>query len=264
VTSQHGLIYQTLERKFGEERARLYAEAQEAGVGEIRRVAATHGIDADIEERPAFIYTRDESYVSQIEKEAEVAQRLGLPASLSRDTGLPFDVLAALRFDGQAQFEPWKYVAGLAGTIPGDGCHLFENSRVVDWEPTRAVTDHGSVSARIVVMATHLPLGQIGGFYAENAPYAEPVIAARIGRVPPGMYKTAEKPSHSIRTHRAANGDTYGIVAGTSFKPGHVDEERKYFDDIERWLTTHFDAGPTEYRWVNEDYTPIDKAPFIG
>ena len=264
MTSQHGIIYQTLKEKFGKERARLYAEAQEAGVREIRRLAAAHGIKADIEDRPAFIYTRDEKYVSHIEKEAEVAARLGLPASLTRDTGLPFDVLAALRFDGQAQFQPWKYVAGLAATIPGDGCHLFEDSRVVDWEPTRIVTDGGSVTARVVVMATHLPLGQIGGFYAENAPYAEPVIAARIGGVPPGMYKSVEKPSHSIRTHKADNGDTYGIVAGTSFKPGHVDEERKYFEDIERWLTAHFGAGPIEYRWVNEDYTPMDDAPFIG
>jgi glycine/D-amino acid oxidase-like deaminating enzyme/nitrite reductase/ring-hydroxylating ferredoxin subunit len=264
VTSQHGLVYQTLEGKFGEARARLYAEAQEAGLAAIQRLAAQYGIEADIEPQPAFVYTLDESYVAKLEQEAELARRLGLPATLTRDTGLPFDVLAALRFDGQAQFHPTKYVAGLAATIPGEGCHVFENSRAIDWEPTRVVTDGGTVTARHVVMATHLPLGQIGGFYAENYPHAEPVIAARLGRVPPGMYKSAEQPSHSIRTHKAANGDVYGIVAGTGFKPGHVDEERKYFEDIERWLTENFDSGPIEYRWVNQDYTPMDDAPFIG
>jgi hypothetical protein len=31
VTSQHGLIYQTLVQKFGKDRAQLYAQAQEAG-----------------------------------------------------------------------------------------------------------------------------------------------------------------------------------------------------------------------------------------
>jgi glycine/D-amino acid oxidase-like deaminating enzyme/nitrite reductase/ring-hydroxylating ferredoxin subunit len=264
MSSQHGIRYQNLVHKFGENRARLYAEAQEAGIRRIAELAAAHGIDADIEPQPAYVYTLEEKYVAQLEKEAETAQRLGLPAVLTRETGLPFEVLAALRVDDQAQFHPTKYVAGLAATIPGEGCHLFENSRAIDYEPTRVVTEHGSIKARHVVMATHLPLGQIGLYYAQNAPKAEPVIAARIGRALHGMYKSAEQPSHSIRTHRGADGDVWAIVAGTHFKPGHPDDERQYFEDITRWLTRHFAAEAPRYRWVNEDYTPIDGAPFIG
>ena len=78
MSSQHGIAYQTLERKFGEGRARLYAEAQEAGIRRIAELAATHRIEADIEPQPAFIYTRDPSYVSQIEQEAE-AKKIRLP-----------------------------------------------------------------------------------------------------------------------------------------------------------------------------------------
>src|SRR5439155_668449 len=139
-----------------------YAEAQEAGIRQIAWLAERFAIDADIEPVPAYVYTRDEAYVDQIEKEVEVARRLGLPASLTRDTGLPYDVLQAMRWDGQAQFHPTKYVAGLAATIPGDGSHVFENSRAIDYDPTRVATDRGTVKARHVVMATHLPLGQIG------------------------------------------------------------------------------------------------------
>jgi glycine/D-amino acid oxidase-like deaminating enzyme/nitrite reductase/ring-hydroxylating ferredoxin subunit len=263
MSSQHGILYQTLVRKFGEDKARLYAEAQEWGIREIARLAGQHGIDADIEPMPAYVYTRDDSYVEQIEKEVEVARRLGLPASLTRDTGLPFDVLAAMRWEDQAQFHPTKYVAGLAATIPGDGCHVFEHSRAVDYEPTKVVTDSGSVTARCVVMATHLPLGQVGMYYSTNYPMAEPVIAAPIRRVPPGMYKNAEQPGHSIRTHRQG-GQVYGIVAGNHYKPGHVDDELKYMADIERWLAENFEAGPVEYRWINEDYSAMDSAPFIG
>lgn len=264
ISSQHRMIYQLLEREFGESRARLYGEAQEAGLRKIQSLAADYQIDCDIEPKAAFTFTREAEYVSQIEKEVEVAQRLGLPASLVTATDLPFDVLAAVRFENQAQFHPTKYVAGLAATIPDDGCHLYENSRVIDYGPTYVKTAEGFVTARHVVMATHLPLGQVGGYYAMAHPYAEPVIAARIGRVPDGMFISAEQPSHSIRAHRRDNGAIYGIVAGTSFKPGHPDEERKYFADIERWLTENFDAGPIEYRWVNEDYRSIDHAPFVG
>jgi glycine/D-amino acid oxidase-like deaminating enzyme/nitrite reductase/ring-hydroxylating ferredoxin subunit len=263
VTSQHGLTYRTLEQKFDEDRARLYADAQEAGLRAIRELPQRYGFNADVETRPAFVYTREQQHVEEIEQEVEVARRLGLPAALTKDTGLPFDVLAAMRWDDQAQFHPIKYVAGLAATIPGGGSHVFENSRVTDWEPASIATGAGSVSARHVVMATNLPLGQLGLYYATNYPTAEPVIAAPIRREPPGYYKNVEQPGHSMRTHRH-DGRTYAIAAGTHFTPGHDEDAQKHFADLEQWLRDSFDAGPIEYRWVNEDYSPMDGAPFIG
>ena len=154
VTSQHGITYQTIEQKFGEDRTRLYADAQETGLRRILELSRTHGVDADIEPMPAFVYTREVRHVSDIEEEVEVARKLGLPATLTRDTGLPFDVVAAMRWDNQAQFHPLKFVSGLAATIPGDGCHIFENSRVTDWDPNRIATDRGTVRARHVAMAS--------------------------------------------------------------------------------------------------------------
>ncbi|HEU4809964.1 MAG TPA: FAD-dependent oxidoreductase [Sphingomicrobium sp.] len=263
VTSQHGIKYRKLADKFGEDKARLYAEAQETGLRRIVELAQTHGFDADIERMPAFTYTRDEKHVEEIEKEVEIAKRLGLPASLTRDTGLPFDVLAAMRWDDQAQFHPIKYVAGLAATIPGDGSHVFENSRVTDWDTKCVKTGGGTVRARHVVMATNLPLGQTGMYYATNHPMAEPVIVAPIRNAPPAYYINAEQPGHSIRTHRSG-GQTYAICAGPHFKPGETEEEQKAFGEIERWLTGNFDVGEIEYRWGNEDYAPVDGAPFIG
>src|SRR5262249_62369622 len=96
------------------------------------------------------------SYAGRSEVVVEVAQAFGLPASFTRKTRLPFDVRGAIRFDDQAQFHPTKSVAGLAETIPGEGCHVFEQSRVVDWDPRHVVTDDGSIAAKTPVMATPL------------------------------------------------------------------------------------------------------------
>ena len=97
----------------------------------IVELAARYDIDCDLERKPAFIYTRDEDEVAADRGGGRGSRaRFGLPASLTRDTGLPFDVLAAMRWDDQAQFHPVKYVKGLAATMPGDGCHVFEQSRV--------------------------------------------------------------------------------------------------------------------------------------
>ncbi|HET9458359.1 MAG TPA: FAD-dependent oxidoreductase [Sphingomicrobium sp.] len=263
VTSQHGLRYTTIRDKFGEEEARLYAEAQEAGLRAIGEMVERFGLDADFERKPAFVYTREEKSVDALEKEVELAKQLGLPASLTRDTGLPYDVLGAMRWDNQAQFHPVKYVAGLAATIPGKGCHVFENSRVTDWEPGRVKTARGGVKARHVMMATNLPLGMTGGYFATNFPMAEPMIAAPLRTDLRGFYINAEQPGHSIRTHRRG-GQLYAVCAGPHSRPGHNDEMEKNFADLEHWLTSNFDAGPVESRWVNEDYSPMDGAPFVG
>jgi glycine/D-amino acid oxidase-like deaminating enzyme/nitrite reductase/ring-hydroxylating ferredoxin subunit len=265
ITSQHNIAYTIIENKFGTDGARAYGEANEAGLHAIADFVERYGIDCGFARKPAFTYTRDEDEVERIEKEVEVARRLGLAASLTRDTGLPFAVLAAMRWDGQAQFHPVDYLKALAATLPGEGCHVFEQSRVTDWDPHRIATDAGQVKARHVVMATHLPLGTTGGFFAENYPHMHPVIMGRAetARVPDGMYLSAETPRHSVRGHRDRDGQDWLIFAGPSFRHGHVEDERANFDEIERFAFAHFGVTP-DYRWTNEDYTPMDHAPFIG
>ena len=265
ITSQHNIAYTKIAQKFGEDGARIYAEANEAGLRTIVELADRHGLDCSLERRPAFTYTRDAKRAGEIEKEVELARRLGLPASLTRETGLPFEVAAAMRWDDQAQFHPVRYVKGLAATLAGDGGHVFEQSRVTDWAANCVSTEAGKVTARHIVMATHLPLGQTGFFYAETHPKMHPVVMGRVeaARVPPGMYISVETPRHSVRGHRDEEGQDWVICTGPSFKHGHVDEEREAFAEIERFAAENFGAG-ADYRWTNEDYTPIDHAPFVG
>lgn len=265
ITSQHNIAYTKIKRKFGEEGARIYAEANEAGIAAIREIASTHAIDCDLAAKPAFTFTNDDAQVGDIELEAEFARILGLPATLTRDAGLPFPVLTAMRWDNQAQFHPVSYVKGLAATLPGDGCSLFENSRVIDWDHDRIATEHGIVRARHVVMATHLPLGQTGLFYAENYPHMHAMIVGRAdpARIPDGMYVNVEQPRRSIRGHLDAQGQSWMVFAGNSFKHGDVEAEREVFADIERFAADTFGVT-AEYRWTKEDYTPMDGAPFVG
>ena len=92
-----------------------------------------------------------------------------------------------------------------------------------------------------------------------------PVIMGRAEakRVPDGMYISVETPRHSTRGHRDDEGQSWMIFTGPAFKHGHVDEEREGFAEIERYAAETFGVTP-DYRWTNEDYTPMDHAPFIG
>jgi glycine/D-amino acid oxidase-like deaminating enzyme/nitrite reductase/ring-hydroxylating ferredoxin subunit len=264
VTALHRLKFQQLEKKIGKKLTQLYADAQVAGLGQIQAYARDLKLDCDLETRPAFTYTLQKARVADIKREVDAAQRYGLAARLVTDTGLPFEVLAAVRLDDQVQFHPTKYVAELARTIPGGGCHVFENSRVIKWYETSVKTDKGRIKARCVIMATHLPFGDIGNLYKRVDPHAEPVIAARSTRVPNGMFICAEEPTHSIRTHTREDGTVYAVATGKHFTLGNIEEERESFADIGGWLGAHFEPGPIEHRWVNEDYMSADLVPFAG
>jgi glycine/D-amino acid oxidase-like deaminating enzyme len=263
ITSQHELIYHRLTEKFGEDGARTYAEANQAAIGRITDLARRHGIDCDLEPKAAYVYARAEQHLPAIEREVEAARRVGLPASFVRDPGLPYPVAGAVRFDDQAQFHPCKYVAGLARTIPGDGCHVFEDTRALDVEPGRVLTARGVVEARHVIVAAHLPLGKAGFFFAEPYPHSHCMVAAPIdpAKAPEGMFISVDQPTRSIRTHRGEDGRLRVVAVGSGYKPGHTDEERKGFEDLECFLRDELGVQTIEYRWTNMDYGSMDGVP---
>ena len=106
ITSQHGAIYRKLTDSLGEDSARQYAMANEAALAEYRRITAENGIECDFEEQSAYVYGDD---AEVLRAEAECAAGLGLPASFTDKTALPFPTAGAVRFEHQAQFHPLSF-----------------------------------------------------------------------------------------------------------------------------------------------------------
>lgn len=264
VTSQHGLLYQRLVSKYDHTQAQRYADAQQSGLVLIRHLIEKYQIECDLQTLPSYIYTADPAHVGELEREAALARQLGLPAAITNQSGLPFPVQAALRFDNQAQIHPVHYVTQLAQTIQGNGCHVFEQSPVINWEPHSILTTGGTITASHVILATQLPLGLTGGYYTKAFPHAEPVIAAGVGQELDGMYLSAGDPLRSIRTHRNAQGGVSLIAAGHSFKPGEAIAQRESFQALESWLSQHFGPLAVTHRWINEDFSAMDSVPFVG
>ena len=266
VTAQHALFLSRIEERHGQEAASCYAEANRAGVALIAELVARHGIACAFEPAPAIVYATTDDGAERIRAEAEAARRAGLAMQLAEDAGLPYPVTAALRLDGQYSFHPVHFVAGLAATIPGDGSHVFEQTRVTSWDDTGVETARGRISARRVIMATHLPLGQVGQFHAHNAPHMHAIIAARVDRAsaPQVMAISADEPKRSVRSHRDPDGAAMLIATGPTFKHGDADAEVKAFADLEAFAAEHFGAGEPVFRWTNEDYTPRDGLPYVG
>lgn len=270
ITSQHSLIYTSLVSKFGEDGARTYGAANQAAIERIAGFVEELGIGCDFERKAAYVFSRTGGQLDELEKEAETARRLGLPASFVREATLPFPIAGAVRFDDQAQFNPAKYTSCLADNIPGDGCSIFEMTRATEveqGEPCTVKTNRGTVRARDVVIATNMPFLGEGHYYAKAFPRAHPVMAARLAdgaAAPDGMFISVdEDPTHSVRTARMGDA-AYLVFAGGSYKTGQEEELRQRVEDLERYIRGNFPIASIDYSWTNEDYDSMDRVPFVG
>jgi len=268
VTSQHKLIYDALIKRHGEQKARLYAEANEAAIDRIEAFVNEKSIDCDFRRLPAYVYTEDEDVLGQLEAEVEAAQRVGLPASLVRKAPLPFPIQGAVRFENQAQFHIRKYLLPLAEEIPGDGSHIFEYTRALNVKEgvrCRVETDRGNVFAKDVIVATHVPFTFKGQFWGKATPQREYGIAARIEptRALKGMFISAESPTRSVRT-ASRNGETALIVVGESHKTGEEPDTERRYRNLEGWARERFGVTEFENRWSSQDYYSFDGLPYVG
>lgn len=267
VTSLHGLVYADLLESFGEEGARAYGDANQAALERVARFVQERRIDCDFARRPAYTWTEDPGRVADIESEAEAAGRLGLPASFTTETDLPFDVRAAVRFDDQGLFHPRKYCLALAAAVPGDGSFVFEQTRVTDvstGDPCTVRTERGDLRAGHVVMATLLPFLDRGGFFATCHPTRSYALAVRVeGPTTQGMYLSADSPTRSVRPHTTGD-DTMLIVSGEGHKTGQDEDTTRRYSALEQWVRDRYPVRSVEHRWSAQDFVPVDSVPYIG
>ena len=269
VTSLHGLTYSELLKTVGEDRARTYGQANEAAIEVIRSLVDRFGIDCDADDRPAYTYTTEAAKLDKVREEAEVAARLGLPASFTEETELPYPVLGAVRFDRQLQFHPRRYCLGLAQALQEAGVPVFERTWVgdVSEEGTRAVVraEGGTVTADEAVVATLLPFVDAGGYFAKAHPVRSYALVARVpGPVPQGMYLGSDTPSRTIRSVPLGDGEEGLLLGGRSHKVGQGQPMQEHYDELEAWARDSFAIRSIEARWSAHDYVTVDQVPYVG
>jgi glycine/D-amino acid oxidase-like deaminating enzyme/nitrite reductase/ring-hydroxylating ferredoxin subunit len=266
VTSLHGLTYGELVDRYGEDRARAYGEANEWAIDEVVRLCEEDGIDCELERRAHVVYTADPERVEAVQREAEVAAGLALPVAdpaEAPDLPLSIPVAAAVRFGQQAQIHPRRYCLGLAQAITGRGGRIFERTRVRDIDGDGLVvhTDQGDVTAAAaIVVATHLPINQMGAYFARAKALRSYAIAVEVdGDRPEDMYLSADSPTRSLRTV----GDLL-IVGGEGHTVGEPHDTREHYANLEAWAAQHFAATKVAHRWSAQDWATSDGVPYIG
>jgi glycine/D-amino acid oxidase-like deaminating enzyme/nitrite reductase/ring-hydroxylating ferredoxin subunit len=267
LSSLHGLTYADLRSGVGDDAAREYARANEAGISRVAELAQELEIDCDLRRKPNYTYTESDAERGKIEREVEAAAAVGLRATYTEDTDLPYPVAAAIRVSDQAEFHPYRYLRGLAAAAEREGCLIYEQTRATGLDGAEVRTAAGPrVRAERVIVATHIPFLDRGLYFARTHPersYAIAVEAADGGL--DGMYLSAGSPARSLRSHPSAGGELV-IVAGESHRVGEGDEAERYLR-LAAFARERFGAESVESvrcRWSAQDNMPEDGLPFVG
>lgn len=268
LTVGHSLVYAKLSASHGPDAARLYAESNREAISQMNTLVADLRIDCDWEPASNYVYTESSGRLDQLEEELGAVRSAGVLAEMTRETDLPFPVAGAIRLDDQAQFHPLKYLAGLVARIPGDGSHVFEQTRataVKTGETPTVETSSGRVVAKHVVIATQLPFLDRGLFFAKAHPQKSFVISAEMeeARTPRGMYISIDEPTRSIRSTPAGDGRRHLIVGGESQRPGDERSDKDAYRTLDEFMRAEFDVA-SERHWSALDYLPADGLPYIG
>jgi glycine/D-amino acid oxidase-like deaminating enzyme/nitrite reductase/ring-hydroxylating ferredoxin subunit len=264
--------YHTLISRFGLDGAKATAASQNAAINRIASFVEELHIDCQFDRLPGYLFAEDEGAACELEKEEEAAAGIGLGVESATNLPLPFPVVRALRFPNQAQLHPRRYLLGLADGIDGNGCHIFEDTQVLNiqdqdhGEDCRLVTERGVLRARDVIVAAHVPISDKLLLATKLAAYRSYAVAVALSdEGPKGLFWDTTSPYHYIRWQRV-DGVCYLIVGGEDHKVGEADDTRKPFQRLEEYVAGRFGqtVKATDFRWSGQIIEPADGLPYIG
>jgi len=248
ITSQHGLIYHKIAKKYGIDAAGLYLEANEAALWEYRKLTKEFLCDFVNETNYVYTLTRPD----KLEQELDTLKKLRFPAEFAENLPLPFHTAGAIAFPNQAKFHPLKFLAELAKPL-----HIYEHTKVQELVGTLAVTNHGKIQADRIIVTTHFPfLNKHGSYFLKLYQHRSYVLALKDAPKPKGMYVDEADKGLSFRTHQ-----NLLLLGGGGHRTG---KQGGNYNELRCFADKHFPDAREVYHWATQDCMTLDDMPYIG
>ncbi|WP_084498300.1 FAD-dependent oxidoreductase [Pedobacter sp. V48] len=259
--------YPEVESDFGEQAAKLLAVGGKEAMAMIEHFVKELDIDCDLESKSAWLYAENENETKQLQKILEASQRAGISVKPANENLVPVPFDSVIRFEGQGQFHPLKYINGLLAEFIQLGGVLQDNTRIRESSFEDGIytakSDSGVIRAKKICYATHVPPG-VNLMSLRNAPYRSYVLGLKLkdGNYPDGLAYDMQEPYHYFRTH-VIGGQPYLIVGGEDHKTGH-DEPEGAFQRLKDYAGQYYAVESVVYQWSSQYYVPVDGLPYIG
>lgn len=248
ITSQHGLIYNKLEREFNIEYAKKYLQINEKALDKFRELCKN--IDCDFEEKDSFVYSLNNR--KKIEDELTALEKIGFKAEFSDKLPLLFSVDGAVKFPKQAQFNPLKFIYEISKNL-----NIYEHTPVRELIGTTAVTDFGKICAEKIIVATHFPfLNKHGSYFIKMYQHRSYVIALKNAQNVNGMYVDENQTGLSFR-----NFGNLLLLGGGSHRTG---KKGGNWQELRNFANKYYPKANEKYHWAAQDCMTLDDSAYIG
>jgi glycine/D-amino acid oxidase-like deaminating enzyme len=205
-----------------------------------------------------------------LQREAAIANALGISAAYV--DAVPGLARPGVRFDGQARLHPLRYLSVLLDGIDGAGSYVFEQTEVHDIDLDTLTVHAGAhrISARFIVVATHLPLPCVTAKVSDLSlgldvatTYALSGIAPH-GAIEEGIYwEHLDSPYEYLRLDR--DGDNDQVVFGGVDHAGTTSAASPdRFARLERQVRQRVPGVRIDRRWSGTIVESTDGRPWIG
>ena len=248
ITSQHGLIYGKLIREFGAEAARMYYEANESAIGRFHALCSD--IDCNFEKKDAYVYSLNR--LGKLEKELRALEVIGANADYVKSIPLPMKTVGAIRFENQAQFDPLKFICGIAPRL-----NIFEQTKAIAHDGRSVICNRARITAQKIICATHFPfINKHGLYFAKMYQHRSYVLALEGAQDVEGMYIDESKHGLSFRNY---NGTL--LLGGGSHRTGKKGGNWNVLSDFAK---SHYPNAREICRFATQDCMTLDGIPYIG
>ncbi|MBR6642343.1 MAG: FAD-dependent oxidoreductase [Lachnospiraceae bacterium] len=248
ITSQHGLIYHKIAKKYGMDAAGLYLEANETALWEYRKLSEE--VLCDFAEETNFVYSLTRP--DKIEKELDTLRKLRFPASFAEHLPLPFFTAGAVAFPNQAKFHPLKLLAELAKSL-----RIYEHTKVQELVGNLVITNAGNILADKIIVTTHFPfLNKHGNYFLKMYQHRSYVLALTHADKPQGMYVDEADNGLSFRTHQ-----NLLLLGGGGHRTG---KQGGNWMELRKFASIQYPDAREILHWATQDCMTLDGIPYIG
>lgn len=271
--------YYELDRLYGEKTTRVIAESHKTAVNFIEQTALQLNIQCDFERLFGYLFLHPTDERDSLAKEYNAAKKAGLEVEEVPYLPGTKEQIPALRFSGQAQFHPLKYLKGLSEAILDMGGHIYTNTHAEKINEKGIETTQGfKVDAKHIVVATNSPVNNRFVMHLKQYSYRTYVIAAKIkkGSLQKALWwdtgdfsvNNEMPPYHYVRTQSFDDAHDLLICGGEDHPTGIAEEAKINEEDryslLEYWTKKYFPIEEIIYQWSGQVIEPMDSIAYIG
>jgi glycine/D-amino acid oxidase-like deaminating enzyme len=192
-----------------------------------------------------------------IAKELNALHKIRFKAEFKDKIPLPFDKIAgAVKFPGQAQFHPLKFIAGLSKNL-----NIFEHTFVKELAPNTAITNRGKITADNIIVATHFPfLNKHGAYFLKMFQHRSYAVALENAENINGMYLEEKENGMSFRNY-----NNLLIIGGGDHRTGrNMNKKNSGRQVLRDFAGKTYPEAQEKYAWATQDCITLDGVPYIG